>query len=86
MGASYSATRNGHTPGSAVGNWNLVADAAGEFAHVNSIGWGGSGTTSTGYVTRWTRNIALGVGAATAIVAQQHTPSSQASGLLFEFA
>ena len=36
-------------------NITLAADTAGDFAKVVAIGWGGRGTTSTGYRTRWGR-------------------------------
>ena len=85
-GAAYSATRNGFTPGPTVSNWTLDADAAGDIAFIQSIGWGGSGTTSTGYVSRWARPTAVGVGIPTSIVPQQHTPGSQAAQCIFAFA
>jgi hypothetical protein len=36
-------------------NITLAADTAGDVGKVTGIGWGGRGTTSTGYRTRWGR-------------------------------
>lgn len=43
------------TPSTSADNWTLDANAAGEVGLVKMIGWGGRGTTSTGYRTRWAR-------------------------------
>ena len=36
-------------------NITVAADAAGDYGRVVMIAWGGRGTTSTGYRTRWAR-------------------------------
>lgn len=41
-------------------NITLDADTAGDVGKVIQIGWGGRGTTSTGYRTRWGRATTLG--------------------------
>lgn len=45
-------------------NITLHADALGDVGSVSMIGWGGRGTTSTGYRTRWGRATTNGVTAA----------------------
>lgn len=42
-------------------NLTLAADTAGDVGKVIQIGWGGRGTTSTGYRTRWGRATTNGV-------------------------
>lgn len=63
--ATYTANQGGtFTPVAHATNANnlaLTADTAGDVATVTMIGWGGRGTTSTGYRTRWGRATTLGV-------------------------
>ncbi len=82
MGATYSATRNGHTPSLTLPNYAIEADAVGDYASIIAIGWGGSGTTSDGYITRWVRGTIASVGG-TPIVAQQHSPGAQVAQCQF---
>lgn len=42
-------------------NLTVAADTAGDVGMVTMIGWGGRGTTSTGYRTRWGRATTNGV-------------------------
>ena len=57
--ATYSANQGGtFTPVAHATNANnlvVAADAAGDVGAVKQISWGGRGTTSTGYRTRWGR-------------------------------
>ena len=63
--ATFTANQGGtFTPVAHATNANnlaLFADTAGDVAQVTMIGWGGRGTTSTGYRTRWGRATTLGV-------------------------
>ena len=63
------------TPSTTDDNWTLEADVAGDYAAIRSFGWGGQLTTSTGFVTRWTRAMTAGVGAGTAITTSPHNPN-----------
>lgn len=62
--ATYTANQGGtFTPVAHATNANnlaLTADTAGDVATVTMIGWGGRGTTSTGYRTRWGRATTVG--------------------------
>jgi hypothetical protein len=53
--AQFTGNQGAFTPSASVDNWVLDANAAGEFGIVKWFGWGGRGTTSTGYRTRWAR-------------------------------
>lgn len=53
--ASFTGNQGAFTPATNADNWILEADGAGEMGKVKMIGWGGRGTTSTGYRTRWCR-------------------------------
>ena len=63
------------TPSTVSDNWTLEADVAGDVASIRSFGWGGQLTTSTGFVTRWTRPSTAGVGAGTEIDVSEHNPN-----------
>lgn len=63
------------TPSTTTDNWTLHADAAGEMGKVKSFGWGGRGTTSVGYRTRWVRPGTDPTGAGTAIVVSRTSPT-----------
>lgn len=56
--AQFSASRGSFTPvanATQADNWVLTTLTVGNTAKVKSFGWGGRGTTSTGYRTRWGR-------------------------------
>lgn len=56
--AQFSAANANFTPvanATQLNNWVFTAITAGIIGKVKMINWGGSGTTSTGYVTRWVR-------------------------------
>ena len=63
--ATFTANQGGtFTPAAHATNANnltLHADTAGDVAKVTMISWGGRGTTSTGYRTRWLRATTNGV-------------------------
>lgn len=61
--AQFAAQNGSFTPvahATNANNWNLDADTAGDSGKVKMISWGGRGTTSTGYRTRWARSATLG--------------------------
>lgn len=59
-------------------NLTLSADTAGDVAAVKMISWGGRGTTSTGYRTRWGRATTNGV-TPTALTLGASTPNATAT-------
>lgn len=66
--AQFSAQNGAFTPAAHAtnaNNWALEADTLGDIGKVKMFGWGGRGTTSTGYRTRWGRATTLGVTFAT---------------------
>ena len=67
---TFDVTRNAFTP-SATQNWVLWADAAGEYAKVKSVHWGGSAPASAPAVTRWVRPTTAGSGAAVVTLTPQ---------------
>lgn len=73
--SSFSAERGAHTPSASNDNWTLEANAAGEIGKITTIGWGGRGTTSTGYRTRWTRPTTNPTGAATTLTPGNANPT-----------
>lgn len=80
--AQFSGGNGAFTPATTNDNWTLAADAAGETGLIKSIAWGGRGTTSTGYRTRWTRPSTNPTGAATAISVSASRPAASATCLL----
>jgi hypothetical protein len=74
--STFGATRGAHTPSTTSDNWTLEANAAGEVGKVKMISWGGRGTTSTGYRTRWTRPTTNPTGSATALTAGNGNPAT----------
>jgi len=76
--AVFSGGMGAHTPSTSADNWTLTADAAGEMGRIKSIAWGGRGTTSTGYRTRWSRPTTNPTGAATAITVNSSNPTATA--------
>lgn len=77
--ASFSATRAAFTPSTSNDNWTLEADTAGDVGRVTSIWWGGRGTTSTGYRTRWTRPTSAPSGSATTLTLGENNPNTAAT-------
>lgn len=76
---TFSGNRSSFTPAtwslSSAPNWCLEAVGTGVFGKVIMIGWGGSATTSTGYLTRWVRPTTAGTGGKTAITIGYSQPN-----------
>ena len=53
--SAFSGNQGAFTPSTSQDNWTLEADTAGDVGVVQSFGWGGRMTSSTGYRTRWVR-------------------------------
>lgn len=64
---TFSGGNGAFTPSTTNDNWTIDAVGTGVFGKVVELTWGGSGTSSIGYRTRWTRPTAAGVGAKTAL-------------------
>jgi hypothetical protein len=78
--AQFTANRGAFTPtahATNADNWVLFADTAGDCAKVKMFNWGGRGTTSTGYRTRWGRATTNGT-TPTALTLSASNPSSVA--------
>ena len=73
--AQFGVERGGFTPSTTNDNWTLEANAAGEVGRVKMISWGGRGTTSTGYRTRWTRPTTNPTGSASALTQGNGNPA-----------
>ncbi len=78
--AQFTANRGAFTPvahATQADNWALTALTVGITAKVKMFGWGGRGTTSTGYRTRWGRvnNTAV---TPTALALQSSNPNAVA--------
>lgn len=67
-------------------NWCLDADTAGDQGAIRMISWGGRGTTSTGYRTRWGRSATLGSSTFTSLNPQSTNGVSTALCRLGTFA
>ena len=76
--AQHTGGNGAFTPSTTNDNWTLHADTAGDIFKVKKYGWGGRGTTSTGYRTRWTRPATDPTGAGTAIVQGRTSPGTVA--------
>lgn len=64
------------TPSTTQGNWTLeTGTTTGVFARITQVNWGGSGTSSIGYRTRWSRPSTLGATPGTAIVLSYNNPN-----------
>jgi hypothetical protein len=78
---TFTANRGGtFTPVAHATNMNNVtvaADTAGDIGRVISLGWGGRGTTPTGYRTRWARAVTNG-GTPTALTLSSSNPNATA--------
>jgi len=72
---TFNATRANFTPSTTNDNWTLDAVGTGVFGKIVMFGWGGQGTTSSGYMTRWVRPTAAGTGAKTAITIGFNQPN-----------
>lgn len=57
-------------------NWALEADTLGDIGKVKIFGWGGRGTTSTGYRTRWANATTLGASTFTSLVPKPNNPNA----------
>lgn len=53
--AQFTGNQGVFTPATNADSWTLDANTAGGMGKVKEIAWGGRGTTSTGYRTRWAR-------------------------------
>lgn len=65
--ADYSNANANFTPSTSQDNWALDPSTNSVVAKVKYISWGGAGTTSTGYQTRWYRPTTIGSGSFTAV-------------------
>lgn len=78
--AQFSANQGGtFTPAAHatnMNNWTLEADTAGDIGRVKMFSWGGRGTTSTGYRTRWARPTTNGASSFTSLVPTSSNPSA----------
>ena len=78
---SFNGGNGAFTPSTSNDNWSLDAQTTtGVFARVTQVAWGGSGTSSIGYRTRWTRPSTLGTGAGTAITFGGNNPNYTTAG------
>jgi hypothetical protein len=64
----------------------LFADAAGDIGKVLMFSWGGRGTTSTGYRTRWGRAITNGASTHTPLTPAKSNPNQVALCLVGSYA
>ena len=71
------------TPSTTADNWVLDASTNTLRAKIKWIAWGGLGTTSTGYRTRWFRPTTIGSGTFTAVGATQATNSGATALMRF---
>lgn len=78
----YAANRRNFTP-SAVQNWCLVADAAGDHALVKSVHWGGAASASAPAATRWGRASTEGTAPSSLATPQIVDTHTQAAGCTF---
>ena len=72
---TFSGGNGQFTPSTSNDNWTLDAVGTGVFGKVVMFGWGGSGTTSSGYRTRWTRATSAGTGSKTALTIAYQQPN-----------
>ncbi len=72
--AQFAGGNGAFTPATTNDCWTLQATAAGQMGKIKSFGWGGRGTTSIGYRTRWVRPTTDPTGAATTITASRTSP------------
>jgi len=80
---SFAGGNGAFTPSTSVGNWHLDAlGSAGPFGRVTQVSWGGSGTSSIGYRTRWSRPSTLGT-TPSAGVLSYNNPNYATAGCAF---
>lgn len=73
--AHFTGGNGAFTPSTSTDNWTLDGNAtAGGMGKVKLFGWGGRGTTSTGYRTRWTRPTTNALSTFTSLVPQTSNP------------
>jgi hypothetical protein len=81
---SFNAGNAAFTPPITNDNWTLDAQSTtGVFARVTQVSWGGSGTSSIGYRTRWTRPSTDGSSTFTAITFAGNNPNYVTPALQF---
>ena len=78
--AVFSANRAAFTPSTTANNFTMLNAGANYYAHILAIGWGGRGTGSSSYRTRWFRPAGGGNGAGTQLTINKHSPGSATSG------
>jgi hypothetical protein len=79
--AQFSAQNGAFTPAAHatnMNNWTLEADTLGDIGRVKMFSWGGRGTTSTGYRTRWARATTNGTSTFTSLTGNATNPSATA--------
>lgn len=80
---SFAAGNGQFTPSTTVGNWHLDAGTSPPtMGRVTQISWGGSGASSIGYRTRWTRPSTLGATASAGTLAYNN-PNYASAGCAF---
>jgi hypothetical protein len=84
--ANFTGHQGAFTPSTSVDNFVLDANTAGGVGKVKMIEWGGRGTTSTGYRTRWARPTTNASSTFTAITAQSSNPLATAVNRFGTFA
>lgn len=84
--AQFTGNQGAFTPATNADNWTLDANTAGGMGKVKEIAWGGRGTTSTGYRTRWCRPTTNASSTFTAIALQSTNPLATAVNRFGTFA
>lgn len=84
---SFTGNRGAFTPATNAENWVLDAGtAAGGMGKVKMINWGGRGTNSTGYRTRWARPTTNATSTFTAVTSNSTNPLTVAVSRFGTFA
>jgi hypothetical protein len=79
---TFSGGNAAFTPATTQDCWTLdAATTAGTIGNVRTFAWGGSGTTSSGYRTRWTRPTTRGTGGGTVITLGYNNPNYTTAAL-----
>ena len=78
--AVFSANRAAFTPSLTTDNWLLWVSANQGGLSVVGIGWGGRGSSSTAYATRWTRPTTFD-NTGTNLSKERHSPGVAGSGI-----
>lgn len=84
--ANFTGHQGANTPSTSTDSWTLDANTAGGMGKVKMIEWGGRGTTSTGYRTRWARPTTNASSTFTAIALQSTNPLATAVNRFGTFA